>query len=189
MPNFKLVIADPKSRKAYQKEVDQGKSGLMGKVIGEKFKGDGLGLTGYQLQITGGSDRDGFPMRGDVKGTTRKKVLLAFGPGFHPRVKGQRKRKSVRGNTISSAITQINVKVDGHGPKPLESLLGKEEKKQEPKEEKAEKREEKKEEAAPKEKPEKAEKEEKPKDTQEESVRAEEKMGVKELEKAEKEKK
>ena len=124
MANFKLVIADPKNRKAYQKEIDQGKSGLLGKVIGEKFRGDSIGLEGYELQITGGSDRDGFPMRPDVSGAARKKILLAFGPGFHPKAKGQRKRKSVRGNVISPAITQVNAKVVVHGSKSLESLLG-----------------------------------------------------------------
>jgi small subunit ribosomal protein S6e len=199
MANFKLVIADPKSRKAYQREVDQGKSGLLGKAIGEKLKGDNLGLPGYELQLTGGSDRDGFPMRPDVKGVGRKRILLAFGPGFHPVVKGQRRRKSVRGNTISTAITQVNIKVLKHGPKSLEGLFGKE---------KAEKKEKPKEEARPEEKPGKEEPaKEKPEDKPEaekaeegkaepkeeakaapESAKAEEKMGVKELEKSEEKK-
>jgi small subunit ribosomal protein S6e len=128
MANFKIVVADPKTRKAFQKEVPQPQSGLMGRKLGDKLKGDGLGFQGYELQITGGSDKDGFPMRRDVDGAARKRLLLSFGPGFHPWLKGQRKRKSVRGNTISGDIVQVNLKVVTHGPKALAALFGKEEK-------------------------------------------------------------
>lgn len=193
--NFKLVISDPKSKKAYQKEVEQKQTGLIGKKIGEKVSGDAIGLTGYELVVTGGSDRQGFPMRGDVDGIGRKKVLIAMPPGFHPKVRGQRKRKSVRGNTISPQISQVNIKVMAYGKESLDKLLGakpkgekvkeKPEGKKEPEKEakpevKAEEKpkEEKKEESKP-EKP----KEEKPK----EEKPAEEKMGVKDLEKVEKE--
>ncbi|RLJ09570.1 MAG: 30S ribosomal protein S6e [Candidatus Aenigmatarchaeota archaeon] len=165
--NFKIVVSDPKTRRAYQKEVEQKQSGLIGKKIGERFSGDSIGLPGYELEITGGSDRDGFPMRRDVEGTARKKILLSSGPGFHPKKKGQRKRKSIRGNTISTDISQINVKVVKYGQTPLEKLFGVEEK---PKEE-----------AKPKEKPQ----EEKPKEEKEKSEetakKAEEKMGIKEV--------
>lgn len=202
--NFKLVISDPKSKKAYQKEIDQKQTGIIGKKIGDKVSGNSLGLAGYELEITGGSDRQGFPMRRDVEGLARKGVLLSMPPGFHPKLRGQRKRKSVRGNTISSEISQVNVKVTTYGKDSLDKLLGakpkpKEEKKEakpeakaeeKPKEveekkpeepKKSEKKEEiKAEEKEPKEKPEKEEKkpEEKP---------VEEKMGIKDLEKAESE--
>jgi len=132
--NFKLVISDPKTRKAYQKEIEQKASGLLGKKIGEKVSGTPFGLTGYELEITGGSDKDGFPMRKDVEGTARKKILLSSGPGFKPGRKGQRKRKSVRGNTISSSISQINLKITGYGQKPIDELLGTKKEAQESKE-------------------------------------------------------
>jgi len=135
MPNFKIVVSDPKSKKAYQKEVDQTSSGLVGKKIGEQIDGGSLGLSGYKLEITGGSDKDGFPMRKDVEGIGRKKIILASGPGFHPERKGERKRKSIRGNTISADIAQINTKVVSYGQKGLEEIFGVKEKK---KEEKAE---------------------------------------------------
>lgn len=131
MANFKIVVSDPKSRKAFQKEIDQKASGFMGKKIGDKVQGDAMGLSGYGFQITGGSDAQGFPMRKDVDGIARKRLLLSMGPGFHPESSGQRKRKSVRGNTISSAVSQINVKVATYGSKSLEQLIGKGEKKKE----------------------------------------------------------
>jgi small subunit ribosomal protein S6e len=131
---FKIVISDPKTRKAWQIEKDV--PSLTGLKIGDEFDGALIGLPGFTLQITGGSDKDGFPMRPDLPGTGRKRVLLSKGPGFHPKKKGMRKRKTVRGNVISSDIVQVNVKViEGEGDIP--TILGiqpKEEKKEEKKE-------------------------------------------------------
>jgi small subunit ribosomal protein S6e len=124
MANFKIVVSDPKARKAFQKEVDQAASGLLGKKIGEKFSGSHLGLAGYELEVTGGSDNEGFPMRRDVDGPARKRILLSHGPGFHPKSRGRRKRKSIRGNTISQSISQINVKIITFGAKPVDESLG-----------------------------------------------------------------
>jgi small subunit ribosomal protein S6e len=186
MPNFKVVVSDPKSRKAYQKEADQGQSGLIGKKIGEKVSGNNLGLSGYELEITGGSDKEGFPMRRDVEGAVRKRILLAYPPGFHAKIQGQRKRKSVRGNTISPDISQINAKVVKAGPKTLDELIGTKPKEAE-KAKEAKPEEKKEEEAKPAEKKEEKPKEEaKPAEEEKpEAEKAEEKMGVKPLEKAE----
>ncbi len=164
MPNFKVVISDPKTRKSYQKEIDQAGSGLLGKKIRDKVSGNHFGLAGFELEITGGSDKEGFPMRADVHGAVRKKVLLSSGPGFHPQRKGQRKKKSVRGNTISEAVVQVNTKVVTHGQKTIEELWGikpkePEKKEEKPKEGKPEKHKEEK-----KEKTESEEKVEKPKE-------------------------
>jgi len=119
---FKLVISDPKTRKSYQKEVSG--EGILGKKIGDKFPGNVAGLEGYELQITGGTDKDGFPMRKDVYGAGRKKILLSSGTGFRAKLKGQRKRKSIRGNTISEDIAQINSKIVKQGKLPLEKIFG-----------------------------------------------------------------
>ncbi len=139
MANFKVVISDPKTRKAYQKEMEQGQTGLLGKKLGDKVPGNHLGLPGFELEITGGSDKEGFPMRKDVDGPGRKRILLSHPPGFHPKSKGRRKRKSIRGNTISVSVSQINMKVLTHGPKSIEESLGV--KAKEPKEEKTPKEE------------------------------------------------
>jgi small subunit ribosomal protein S6e len=151
MANFKIVISDPKARKAYQKELEQGQAGLLGKKIGDKFQGSHIGLAGYELEVTGGSDKEGFPMRRDVEGPGRKKILLSHGPGFHPASRGRRKRKSIRGNTISPLISQINVKILTYGTKSVEESLGVKAKESEAP--KSEEKHEKKEEHAHKEKP------------------------------------
>jgi len=122
---FKLVISDPKGGRSYQVEVkDPEARRLVGLRIGDKFDGGIAGLPGYELQITGGTDRDGFPMRPDVAGPGRKSVLLAGPPAFKPRQGGERKRKRVRGKQISDTITQVNTKIVKRGEKPLEEIFG-----------------------------------------------------------------
>jgi len=123
--DFRVVISDPKSGKAYQAELkDPGSSKFLGKRIGDRISGDTLGLPGYTIQITGGSDREGFPMRADLPGTKRKRVLVARGTGYHADAVGKKKRKSIHGREISSDIGQINTKIVEPGSKPVEELLG-----------------------------------------------------------------
>jgi small subunit ribosomal protein S6e len=131
--DFRVVVSDPKSGKAYQVELkDTGAGKLLGRRIGDKVEGDVLGLPGYSVLITGGSDREGFPMRTDLPGQRRRKILIAGGTGYHPEAEGKKKRKSVHGRDISADVGQINVKIVETGSKPVEELLGaapKEEKK------------------------------------------------------------
>ena len=151
MAVFKIVVNDPKSRRSYQIEADQGKAAaLIGKKIGDEFDGGIIGLTGYKLEIRGGTDKDGFPMHPALKGQGKKKLLLSNPPGFHPKIKGQRKRKMVRGNVVSSAIVQLNVKVVKSGEKPLEELVPKKAKEGEKEKVKQEKKEKPKAEEKPK---------------------------------------
>ncbi|NPA96554.1 MAG: 30S ribosomal protein S6e [Crenarchaeota archaeon] len=81
---------------------------LVGLRIGDVIDASIVGLPGKKLEIRGGSDLAGFPMRPDIPGPVKKYVLLSSGPGFRPREKGERRRKLVRGNTISEDIVQIN---------------------------------------------------------------------------------
>jgi len=176
MPAFKFVISEPETRKAFQLEVDQTKAaGLIGKKIGDEFNGDLIGLSGYSLKITGGTDKDGFPMHPSVKGPGRKRVLLSSAPGFHPKIKGQRKRKTIRGNTISDSIAQINAKVVKKGEKPLEQIVPMKPKAKKEEEKKEEKHEEVKEEKKAEEKPKEEKKhEEKKEEKKEEGEKARE---------------
>ena len=69
MAEFKIVISDPKKGKSLQRELkDDAAKGLVGKKIGDTFKGELIDLPGYEFKITGGSDKAGFPMRWDVIG-------------------------------------------------------------------------------------------------------------------------
>lgn len=141
MVSFKLCISDP-SGKTYQKEVkDSFARPFIGLNIGETIKGESFEMSGYEFQITGGSDYCGFPMRKGILGV-RKKLIVYGGVGFRGDAKGIKRRKTVCGHKIHERISQINLKVVKQGPKKLAEALGVAEAK---KEEKAEVKEEKKE--------------------------------------------
>lgn len=122
MANYIVVVADPDAGRSYQFEAQD--VDLSGRRLGETLAGDELGLPGYELEFTGGSDAAGRPMRADVAGRQPTEVLSAGGTGFRPTRDGERKRITVRGNEIGSETTQLNVKVLEHGDEPLEDLLG-----------------------------------------------------------------
>jgi len=125
MVDFRVVVSDASTGKAYQIEVsDTSANAFMGKAIGSEVDGSTVGLSGYTLQITGGSDKGGFPMRRTLPGSKRKKLLVTGGSGFHPDEDGIRKRRSIRGNAIAGDIVQINTVVKDYGASPIESMLG-----------------------------------------------------------------
>jgi len=108
---------------------------LVGYSIGEKIKGEEISadLTGYELEITGTSDKAGFCGMKSINGPNLKKVLLGYGTGMHKRPKGLTKkntrpnglrlRKTVRGKEISNFTIQINTKVITEGAKKFDALF------------------------------------------------------------------
>ncbi len=172
MADFKLTINNAKGLSVQRELKDPQSSALIGKKIKEKIDGNLIGLAGYEFQITGGSDYCGFPMRWDVPGTRRKKILAVKGVGIKRKLgKGIKQRKNVCGNTIHEKIVQINLKIIKEGKEDLGFKAKKEgDKKEAPKKEVKEKpKEEKKE--APK-------KEEKPKEKKEEPKKEEKKINA-----------
>ncbi len=115
MVEFKLVIGQ-KDGKCIQKAIKEPEANaLLGLKIGDKVLGDKLGMAGYEFEICGGSDYCGFPMRKDVPGIGRKKILMTKGVGLKDAPAGIRKRRTVCGSTIHSKITQLNLKVVKEG--------------------------------------------------------------------------
>lgn len=125
MVEFKVVVSDPKDGKSFQIAVSgQHANVLVRKKIGDEIDGMFLGLPGYKVKITGGSDRDGFPMRPEIHSAARKQILVSESIGYHPvDYPGKRKKISLRGGEISPEIVQINTKVVAHGPKPIAELV------------------------------------------------------------------
>ena len=112
MPKFKLIISDPKSGKSQVVELEGlNAQPLVGKKIREEIDGSIANLVDTTLLITGGSDKDGTPLRPDVQGGAKVKAILSGGQGFHPKEEGQRRRKFVRGNIITDESYQINLKI------------------------------------------------------------------------------
>ncbi|PTD93402.1 30S ribosomal protein S6e [archaeon SCG-AAA382B04] len=124
MAEFKLVISNPKNGETYQKNVSEANANsLIAKKLGQEIEGEKIGISNYSFKIVGGTDSDGFPMRPGIEGSQRRKVLLTQGPGFNSKRKGERRKKSVRGNEISESITQINLVVTNEGEEELEELI------------------------------------------------------------------
>lgn len=120
-----VVISDRKTGKAYSKKIDD-PAIFMNKKIGEEIDLSPIGLIGYSGKITGGSDKDGFPMKHDLQGGMRKKVFI-----FKKRKEGLRRRVTMRGNVIGKDINQLNIAVVKEGEKKLDELIKKVEKKEE----------------------------------------------------------
>jgi small subunit ribosomal protein S6e len=120
MATFKIVIND-KDGKSYNFEVTgHHAQNIQGKKIGDEIDGINVNLPGYKLQITGGTDGSGFPMRKDFDGVERRRLLLTAGAAFHPiNANGKRMRKSVRGNVVTTDIVQVNMKISKSGSKPV----------------------------------------------------------------------
>ncbi|MFW9940970.1 MAG: eS6 family ribosomal protein [Candidatus Thorarchaeota archaeon] len=97
-------------------EIDEKKFRFEGMKIGDTINGGLIGFPNYELEIMGGSDSSGFPMRKDVHGPVKKQILVSKrGIGYKPRRKGEKKRKTVRGNEVTFDMTLINLKVVKYG--------------------------------------------------------------------------
>jgi len=128
---FKINISH--KGKTYKVETEDEK--LVGHSIGEKIDGAEISknLTGYEIEITGTSDKSGFAGLPEINGPNLKKVLLGYGRGMHMKPKGEKKtnkkpkglrlRKTVRGKEISLETIQINTKVLKEGTKKFDSLF------------------------------------------------------------------
>ncbi|VVB67704.1 30S ribosomal protein S6e [Candidatus Norongarragalina meridionalis] len=119
---MKIVFGE-KGGHSFQKEIEKAKeSQLYGKAIGDKFDGGIVGLEGYTLEITGGSNREGTPMRKDVKGMRKTKAIIGGGSGVRGLKRGQKIKKTVVGNTVGEHTMQLNAKIAEAGSKALADL-------------------------------------------------------------------
>ncbi|MBS7660236.1 30S ribosomal protein S6e, partial [Candidatus Bathyarchaeota archaeon] len=92
MAKFKVILSDPTEGISKSIELEGHRAApLIGRKIGDIIDCTVLGLPGWKAQITGGSDKDGFPMRPDVHGGVRRDVILSEGPGFNPKKEGERR--------------------------------------------------------------------------------------------------
>lgn len=95
------------------------------KRMGQEVDGGTLGdeWKGYTLRITGGNDKQGFPMKQGVLTQGRVRLLLNKGHScFRERRKGQRKRKSVRGCIVDANLSVISVIIVKKGEQEIPGL-------------------------------------------------------------------
>ncbi len=126
MASFTVVVGDPETGLAHQLEAEeQDANRFIGKSIGEEVDGSAVGLDGYTLEITGGSDEAGRPLAGSVAGPNLKKVLMRERQtGYRPSRDGERRRITVRGREVSGAVAQINASIVERGSTDVAELLG-----------------------------------------------------------------
>jgi small subunit ribosomal protein S6e len=125
MAEFTVAVSDPESGHTYQIEVDeQDANRFSGRELGDEVDGGAVGLDGYTLELTGGSDTAGRPMRPDVRGVGTKSIMSDGGVGYEPTTDGERKRITVRGREISDDTRQINAKIVERGSDDVDELLG-----------------------------------------------------------------
>lgn len=149
MAEFVAVVNDtnPKNGgKSYSLKIaGNNHAQLLGKRIGDVVDGIFVGegeqiLSGYKLEITGGSDKTGTPLRRDLEGGSRQSILVTQSTGYKGQVivhkkkgaekkrfrykpDGLRRRRNFRGNTITQDTRQINLKVVEAGNKDLATIL------------------------------------------------------------------
>lgn len=133
---FKINLSE-KTGKTYKIEAEA--ESLIDKKLHDIVEGKDISddLEGYEFEITGASDKSGFTAMKQVEGIGIKRILLSYGKGMHvkPKREGKKKvsnktpkglrlRKTVRGNTISQSIVQINMKMTKEGKEPLAKIFG-----------------------------------------------------------------
>jgi small subunit ribosomal protein S6e len=125
MAEFTVAVSDPEDGHTYQIDVDgQDANRFIGRELGDEVDGGAVGLNGYTLELTGGSDTSGRPMRPDVRGVATKEIMSDGGVGFKPTTDGERKRITVRGREVSDDTRQINAKIASRGSEDVADLLG-----------------------------------------------------------------
>merc|ERR1712037_993704 len=78
---------------------------------------------GYVVRITGGNDKQGFPMKQGVGSVGRVKLLLSKGQScYTPGRSGERKRKSVRGCIVNHDLSILNLMIVKKGAGEIEGL-------------------------------------------------------------------
>merc|ERR1712099_106248 len=95
------------------------------KRMGQEMEADTLGdeFKGYVVRITGGNDKQGFPMKQGVLTNGRVRLLLSKGHScYRPRRDGERKRKSVRGCIVDCNLAVLNLAIVKKGDNEIPGL-------------------------------------------------------------------
>ncbi|XP_046678158.1 40S ribosomal protein S6-like [Homalodisca vitripennis] len=95
------------------------------KRMGAEVEADPLGdeWKGYVVRISGGNDKQGFPMKQGVLTNSRVRLLLSKGHScYRPRRDGERKRKSVRGCIVDSNLSVLALVIVRKGENEIPGL-------------------------------------------------------------------
>jgi len=124
---MKLNISYPANgtQKLIEVEDDRKLRVFMERRMGQEVSGDSVGdeFKGYVFKITGGNDKQGFPMKQGVMHPTRVRLLLSKGHScYRPRRTGERKRKSVRGCIVGMDLSVLALSIVKQGDAEIPGL-------------------------------------------------------------------
>jgi len=124
---MKLNIANPATGAQKLIDIDDEKRYRVfyEKKISQEVPADSIGdeWQGYIFRITGGNDKQGFPMKQGVLVPYRVRLLLSDGHScYRTRRNGERKRKSVRGCIVGPDIAVLSVVIIKQGDKDIPGL-------------------------------------------------------------------
>lgn len=127
---MKLNISYPANgtQKLVEIEDERKLRSFMEKRMGQEVPGDGVSpeFKGYVFKITGGNDKQGFPMKQGIMHPTRVRLLLGAGHScYRPRRTGERKRKSVRGCIVAMDLAVLALSVIKQGEEEIPGLTDK----------------------------------------------------------------
>ena len=101
---------------------------FMDRRMGQEVPGDSVGpeFKGYVFRITGGNDKQGFPMKQGVMHPTRVRLLLSDGHScYRPRRTGERRRKSVRGCIVGMDLSVLALSIVKQGDEEIPGVTDK----------------------------------------------------------------
>merc|ERR1712000_764155 len=127
---MKFNLADPQTgaQKVFDVEDDLRLRHVLDKRIAMEVNGAILGdeFADYTFRITGGIDKQGFPMKQGILTPDRVRLLLKEGSGgFNMKKAGDRKRRSQRGCIVSREISVVHLIVARRGKEPIPDVTNK----------------------------------------------------------------
>merc|ERR1719434_673397 len=120
-----IAYSETGAQKAIEIDDDKKLLPFFDKRVSQEVDGDSLGQewTGYRFRITGGNDKQGFPMMQGVLTPERVRLLLRKGSKcYRQRRTGEMKRKSVRGCIVSQDLSVLNLVLVKKGPAEIPGL-------------------------------------------------------------------
>merc|ERR1739838_624792 len=127
---MKLNISYPATgcQKVFEIDDEQKLKHFYDKRMAQEVTADHLGpeWAGYVVRVTGGNDKQGFPMKQGVLIHNRVKLLMRKGQScYMPSRTGERKRKSVRGCIVNHNLSILNLAIVKKGEAEIEGLTDK----------------------------------------------------------------